>query len=312
MGGYSVWLLSRRAPRTERGLSLMTDLYLVTGGSGQVGGAFTRTATAQGIDLYAPDRRQLDLTNKDSIVSTIASRPWSAVINCAAYTAVDKAEAQFELAQEVNARAPAIMAEETARLNIPLIHVSTDYVFDGTKTSPYTENDVVNPLGVYGRTKEAGEAAIRASGTRYAIIRTAWILSAGGANFLNTMLQLGAERSEMKVVNDQVGCPTNANDVANTLLKVAQKLGDRCGTWHFVNSGEASWYDLADYIYSETRKRGLVTPRLVPISTVDYPTPAKRPANSRLETAALIRDFSIVPRPWQEAVSEILSDRLTQ
>ncbi len=289
----------------------MTNSYLVTGGSGQVGGAIARIAADQGIDICAPNRRQLDLTNKDSIVGAIASNPWSAVINCAAYTAVDKAESQFELAQAVNTRAPAIMAEEAARLNIPLIHVSTDYVFDGTKASPYTENDVTNPLGVYGRTKEAGEAAIRASGCRHAIIRTAWVLSARGTNFLDTMLRLGAERLKIKVVDDQVGCPTSANDIADTLLTVAHKLDDRSGTWHFVNSGEASWYDLADYIFSRTRKLGLITPELAPISTADYPTAAKRPANSRLETTALMQDFQIEPRSWQDAVSEILSDRLT-
>ena len=290
----------------------MKNPILLTGGSGQVGGAIAQIAAIRGIEVCAPDREQLNLTDRESLVSAIAARPWLAVINCAAYTAVDKAESEVELAEALNARAPAIMAEETGRLNIPLIHVSTDYVFDGAKMSPYVENDIVNPLGVYGRTKEAGEAAIRAINSNHAIIRTAWVLSGGGQNFLNTMLRLGAERPEIKVVDDQLGCPSNADDLASTLLTVALELGERSGTWHFVNSGEASWYELARYIFAETSQRGLPTPSLVPISTAEYLTPAKRPANSRLATAALTRDFSVKPRPWQQAVSEILSDRLTQ
>lgn len=290
----------------------MKNPILLTGGSGQVGGAIAQIAAIRGIEVCAPDREQLNLTDRESLVSAIAARPWLAVINCAAYTAVDKAESEVELAEALNARAPAIMAEETGRLNIPLIHVSTDYVFDGAKMSPYVENDIVNPLGVYGRTKEAGEAAIRAINSNHAIIRTAWVLSGGGQNFLNTMLRLGAERPEIKVVDDQLGCPSNADDIASTLLTVALELGERSGTWHFVNSGEASWYELARYIFAETSQRGLPTPSLVPISTAEYLTPAKRPANSRLATAALTRDFSVKPRPWQQAVSEILSDRLTQ
>ncbi len=284
---------------------------LVTGASGQVGGAVARLGQAQGFAVDAPLRASLNLTSEADIIDAVASKPWAAVINCAAYTAVDKAESEPDLAEAINATAPAILARETARLGIPLIHVSTDYVFDGSKPDPYMETDPVNPLGVYGRTKEAGEAAIRAIHPNHAIIRTAWVVSAGGANFINTMLRLGAERPEMRVVDDQWGCPSSADDIAAALIKVAAGLGDRSGTWHFVNSGEATWHGLAAYVFAETARRRLPTPALTPITTADYPTPAKRPANSRLNTDAISRDFDIAPRPWQDAVGAILDERLS-
>ncbi len=283
---------------------------LVTGASGQVGGALARLAAALGIEIWAPDRTQLNLTSQSDIVAAVARTPWAAIINCAAYTAVDRAETEPPLAEAVNTAAPALWARETARAGIPLVHVSTDYVFDGSKATPYLESDAVNPLGVYGRTKEAGEAAIRAVHPNHAIIRTAWVVSAGGANFINTMLRLGAERPEVRVVDDQLGCPSGAADIAEALLQVAANLGDRCGTWHFVNSGEASWHGLAAHIFAETRRRGLPTPALTPITTADYPTPAQRPTNSRLATAAIEQDFELTPRPWQEAIDAILAKRL--
>jgi dTDP-4-dehydrorhamnose reductase len=284
---------------------------LVTGASGQVGGAIERLARARGLTIWAPTRAELDLTQEGDIVAAAGRARWAAVINCAAYTAVDKAESEPELAHAVNAHAPAIWAREAAQAGIPLIHVSTDYVFDGSKSTPYAETDPVNPLGVYGRSKEAGEAAIRAAHPNHAIIRTAWVVSAGGANFINTMLRLGAERPEVRVVDDQLGCPSSADDIAGALLKVAATLGARSGTWHFVNGGEASWHGLAAHVFAETKRRGLPTPMLTPITTADYPTPAQRPANSRLLTAAIERDFDIQPRPWQEAMNAILAERLS-
>lgn len=240
----------------------------------------------------------------------VRASKWSAIVSCAAYTAVDRAESEPELAHAINALAPGILAEEAARANIPIIHVSTDYVFDGSKDAPYVETDAVNPVGVYGRTKEAGEAAVRAACSNHAIIRTAWVVSAGGANFINTMLRLGNERPELGVVNDQVGCPSSADDIALALLRVAERLGDRCGTWHFVNSGEASWYDLAAHIFTAAETKGLPVPKLNRISTAQYPTPAKRPANSRLNTGKFAADFDSVPRPWQAAIDDILAERL--
>jgi len=282
---------------------------LLTGGTGQVGQAVLRQAEKRGLNLVAPDRAQMDLTNAQSIADMIASRPWSAVINCAAYTAVDRAETDAELADQVNAAAPAVFATETAKLDIPIIHVSTDYVFDGTKDLPYVEGDEVNPLGVYGRTKEMGERAVRSLNPRHAIIRTAWVVSAGGENFVNTMIRLASERPEISVVNDQIGCPSNASDIAQALLTVAQQPNAPYGTWHYVNLGEGSWYDLASRIFANMKQRGLTIPNLHAIPTSQYPTPAKRPGNSRLSTLAIERDYGIKPRHWHEAIDEILAER---
>lgn len=240
----------------------------------------------------------------------VRASKWSAIVSCAAYTAVDRAESEPEMAHAVNAAAPGILAEEATRANIPIIHVSTDYVFDGLKHQPYVETDAVNPMGVYGRTKVAGEAAVRTACSNHAIIRTAWVVSAGGANFINTMLRLGSERAELGVVDDQIGCPSSADDIASALLTVVERLGDRSGTWHFVNSGEASWFDLAAHIFVAAGARGLPVPKLDPISTAQYPTPTKRPANSRLNTDKFAADFDFAPRPWQAAINDILAERL--
>ena len=293
--------------RCER---MVTGPLLITGGSGQVGGAVADLLMAQNQSFWAPDRQHLNLGDPQALSEAVRAKPWSAIINCAAYTAVDQAEKEPELAAAINTAAPAALAEAAARASIPFLHVSTDYVFDGTKLTPYTETDRVNPLSVYGRTKEAGEAAIRAANGQHAIIRTAWVVNAGGANFLNTMLRLGAERPELRVVKDQIGCPSSANDIAAALLHVAAHLAGRSGTWHFVNAGETSWHGLAEHIFAETARRGLPTPALTPITTADYPTPARRPANSRLSTAALERDFAIKPRLWQDAIDAILAHRL--
>jgi dTDP-4-dehydrorhamnose reductase len=287
-----------------------TRKILLTGGQGQIGGAVLQLAARHNIEIVAPDRSKLDLCDEQSLVNAVQGRVWDAVINCAAYTAVDKAESVAEQAYFVNAIAPGILARETSRVGIPIIHISTDYVFDGTKKTPYVEEDLVNPLSVYGRTKEAGESAVRAANCNHAIIRTAWVMSAAGANFLNTMLKLGAEHDVVRVVHDQLGCPSNANDIADALLTVSDNLGNASGTWHFVNNGEASWYDLAAYIFAETERRGILTPRLGAISTLDYPTAAKRPANSRLATGAIECDFAIKPRHWRDAIEEVITERL--
>ena len=284
---------------------------LLTGGTGQVGQAVVRHAAERGLEIFAPTRAQMDLTNAHSIANIIAGRPWSAVINCAAYTAVDRAETDAELAEQVNAMAPAIFAAETAKWDIPIIHVSTDYVFDGTKNAPYVEEDPVNPLGVYGRTKEKGESAVRTLNPRHAIIRTAWVVSAGGVNFINTMIRLASERPEINVVNDQIGCPSNASDIADALLAVTENPHAQYGTWHFVNDGEASWYDLAAHIFDHMKRRGLPTPVLNAIPTSQYPTPAARPSNSLLSTAAIQRDFGIQPRQWHGAIDAILAERFS-
>jgi dTDP-4-dehydrorhamnose reductase len=281
----------------------------MSGGTGQVGTGLM-LANRGRFEIVAPTRADFDLLDAASIERNIAARDWAAIINCAAYTAVDKAESEPQAAFAINAEAPGIMARAAAARAIPLLHVSTDYVFDGSKPDAYSEEDPVTPLGVYGASKEAGERAVRDAGGRSIILRTAWVVSPWGHNFVKTMLRLGGERDELGVVADQVGCPTSAIEIAETLLILAERLlGDRrepCGTYHFVNSGQASWYDLASAVFAYAGARSMKIPRVNAIATADYPTPARRPANSRLSTAKLERTFGMKPRPWQEAVEEIL------
>jgi dTDP-4-dehydrorhamnose reductase len=274
---------------------------LITGGSGQVGTALRQLGARFGIEIVAPARAELDLTSSCAIDQALDQRDWAAVINCAAYTTVDRAESEPDLAFAVNAIAPELLGKETAARGIRLLHVSTDYVFDGSKPGFYSEDDAVAPLGVYGQSKEAGEQAIRVSNVDHIILRTAWVVSAWGNNFVKTMLRLGAERTQLRVVDDQRGCPTSAIDIADALLTIATK-GGPAGTYHFVNAGEASWCDLARFVFE---RAGLAV-EVEAITTNQYPTPARRPANSRLSTDKLRETFGIAPRPWQEAVDEVV------
>lgn len=285
------------------------DPVLITGGIGQVGWAMLRRLHEAGVAAYAPGRDELDLRDEAGIRGFFAGTPCRAVVNCAAYTAVDRAEDEKDLADSINARTPGILAEETGLLGIPLIHLSTDYVFDGTKAGAYVEGDATNPLGVYGRTKLAGELAVRAGNPNHAIVRTAWVLSAHGANFLNTMLSLGAERDEVSVVNDQLGCPTSAEDIAQALHAILSGLGERGGTWHFVNAGSASWFDLPGLVFALAKQSGVKIPALRAISTEEYPTMARRPANSPLSTGLIERDFGVKPGPWHEAVQSVMAEK---
>jgi len=262
-----------------------------------------------GIAASAPSRDELNLCDEAGIRSFFERTSCRALINCAAYTAVDRAEDDEGAATAINALAPGILAQESARLGVPILHLSTDYVFDGTKAGPYVESDATNPLGVYGRTKLAGENAVRAGNPNHAIVRTAWVLSANGANFLNTMLRLGGEREEVAVVDDQWGCPTSADDIAQALYVLFSRLGGGGGTWHFVNAGSASWFDLAGLVFSLAKQGGQKTPRLRAIATTDYPTRARRPANSRLSTVLIERDFGVKPRDWRDAVKSIMAEK---
>lgn len=274
---------------------------LVTGGTGQVGTALQQLGPRFGVEIVAPGRDALDLASPQSIETIMGSRDWSTVINCAAYTAVDKAESEPDAAFAVNAVAPELLALATAARGVRLLHVSTDYVFDGTKPSVYTEDDPVAPLGAYGASKEAGERGVRAAKSDHVILRTAWVVSPWGHNFVKTMLRLGAERKQLRVVDDQRGCPTSATDIAEALLTIATE-GGPAGTYHFVNAGEASWCALARFVFD----RAGMDVDVEAIATADYPTPAKRPANSRLSTEKLQRTFGIRPRPWQDAVGEVV------
>lgn len=274
---------------------------LVTGGSGQVGTELKALGPRFGVEIVAPGRADLDLASSCAIDHFLGNRDWSAVINCAAYTAVDKAESEPELAFAVNAVAPELIAKQTAARAIRLLHVSTDYVFDGSKDGSYVEDDPVAPLGVYGASKQAGEQAVLVSHPAHVILRTAWVVSPHGANFVKTMLRVGAERKQLRVVDDQRGCPTSAHDIAEALLTIAT-TGQARGTYHFVNAGEATWWELARFVFD----RAGMEVEVEPITTADYPTPAKRPANSRLSTEKLRQAFGIAPRPWQAAVGEVV------
>jgi dTDP-4-dehydrorhamnose reductase len=282
---------------------------LLTGGSGQVGTEVIALAPA-GMNIVAPGRDRLDMSDADAIVALVASHPWAAVINCAAHTAVDRAESEILAAWKINALGPAALAQATAQAGIPLIQVSTDYVFDGSKAGYYLESDPVAPVSVYGASKEAGEQAVRTANPRHVILRTAWVVSPHGANFIKTMLRLAETRPELRVVDDQHGCPTSATDIARALLTITQRLVSDpqapAGTYHFVNGGEATWCEFARTIFEIAAEHGRPAPSLEGITTADYPTPARRPANSRLDVAKLVKDYAISPRPWREAVDEIV------
>lgn len=287
---------------------------LVTGGSGQVGGALSQLR-APGLQFIAPRRDQLDLASDTSIASYLAQESFDAVINCAAYTAVDKAESERELAFQINATAPKLFAQHCAEAHIPLLHVSTDYVFSGELDRAYKEDDAIGPINVYGASKEAGEAAIRATTDQHIILRTSWVVSATGANFVKTMLRLAADRDELRVVADQQGRPTSAQDLAEALALIASKaLGGeaRFGTFHFANAGDTNWADFARAIFDIAQCRGGPSARVTSITTADYPTPAKRPRNSRLDTSKIEGIYGITPRPWMHAIEDILATLIPQ
>jgi len=282
---------------------------LLTGGGGQVGTELRRLAP-EDFEIVAPGRDELDLADPEAVARQVASRPWAAVINSGAYTAVDKAESDPVTAWQVNAMGPVALARATAEAGIPLLHLSTDYVFDGTKPGAYLEDDPVGPLGVYGASKEAGEQAVRTGNPRHIVLRTAWVVSPHGANFVKTMLRLAETRDELRVVDDQHGCPTSAGDIAAALIVIARRLIEDpaapAGVYHFVNAGEATWCGLAREIFARAEAHGVKAPRVEAIGTVDYPTPARRPANSRLDTGKLTRDFGVSPRPWPTAIGEVV------
>lgn len=285
---------------------------LITGGAGQVGVELVRQAWPDDIELHAPSRSLLDLNDPVSICAAIDSEPWSCVINSAAFTAVDAAEDVAGKAFQANCQGPAWLAEATGKAGIPLIHFSTDYVFSGEKSAPYSEDDRICPIGVYGASKAAGELAVSSANPRSVIVRTAWVLSPHRKNFLRTMLQLAGERPSLRVVADQRGCPTSAGDIARTVKVIAERLivdqDAPVGTYHFVNAGDASWYELACEIFRLSADAGGPSAAVEPISTAEFPTKARRPANSQLATQKIRRDFKIEPRDWRTAVAEIIAE----
>jgi len=289
----------------------MTNI-LVTGGQGQVGIELAALAWPDGVRVHTPTRAELDLTSADSVRAYFAGKSFAAVINPAAYTAVDKAESEIGAAFAANALGPALLAE--AAKGTPIVQISTDYVFDGAKDGAYVESDPVSPLGVYGASKEAGEQAVRSAAPRHVILRTAWVVSPHRGNFVKTMLRLGAERPVLRVVDDQHGCPTAAADIAQAVARIALRLIDDpaapIGTYHFVNAGGTTWCGLARHVFQAAAKVGGPRPMVEAITTAEYPTPARRPGNSRLSTEKLKTDYGIHPRPWAVAMDEVVGKLL--
>jgi dTDP-4-dehydrorhamnose reductase len=294
----------------------MTRPILVTGGDGQLGTSLCGLPATADFELIAPGLEALDFTRPETIDAVLASRSWAAVINCAAYTAVDRAESEPALAWTINAAAPGQIAKFCAVTGIPMVQVSTDYVYPGDRDGVYVESDPVGPLGVYGASKAAGEWAVRAAAVpRYVIARTSWVVSPFGANFIKTMLRLGAERPELRVVDDQWGAPTSAQDLAAALMRITRCLIDDpaapTGVFHIVNRGETTWRRVAEAVFERAARRGVARPVVTPISTAEYPTPARRPLNSRLSTERLKREYGIVLPDWRDGVDRIV-DQLMQ
>ncbi len=286
---------------------------LLIGCLGQLGRELQQTLPSEALVSVARDR--LDLSQPDRIRQLIVEIEPDVIINAAAYTAVDKAESETEFADAINAIAPAVMAETANRIGATLIHISTDYVFDGRKGTFYQEDDQPNPLNVYGASKLAGEERIRQHCDRHLILRTSWVYGAyGKSNFVKTMLRLGADRQEVRVVCDQVGTPTSAGSIATLIAQLIPDLETfEFGTYHFTQSGVASWYDFAVAIFEEARqlKFPLEVERVIPIATSDYPTPAQRPLYSVLSTQKL-STLTATPFPhWRQELRQMLRDLKT-
>ena len=275
---------------------------LVFGATGQVALALRRQAP----DATFLDRAAADLADPAACAAAIHAQCPDAVINAAAYTAVDRAETEEALATQINAHGPAAMARACATLAIPFVHISTDYVFDGTGQSPWQPDDPVSPVNAYGRSKLAGELAIADAGGAFAILRTSWVFSADGNNFVTTMLRLSESRTALNVVADQTGGPTPASGIAAAVLRMAQQMhqGHPGGIYHYAGAPAVSWADFAREIFRQAGREVTVTG----IPATDYPTPAARPANSRMDCTALKTDFGIPPADWRRALGDILKE----
>jgi dTDP-4-dehydrorhamnose reductase len=287
---------------------------LVFGGSGQVGWELRHQLGRLG-QIEGIESPRVDFSHPDAIRKAVREAQPAFILNAAAYTAVDKAESEPELAAAINAIAPGILAEEAKRLGSILIHYSTDYVFDGTKSGPYLETDTPNPLNVYGRTKLAGDEAIQSVGGDYLILRTSWVYGPLGSNFLLTMLRLAAERTELRIVDDQLGAPTSSASIARATAEILSPLlstpqaglSGRSGIYNLTNAGATTWFGFAKAILTaQFAITGSPIPHLVPIKTSEFPRPAKRPANSRLSCQRLEETFGVRMPAWQDALSGVL------
>jgi dTDP-4-dehydrorhamnose reductase len=289
---------------------------LLTGANGQVGWELSKRGRQRGLEVLALDRSDLDITNPVAVRREGNRSGVSLVVNAAGYTAVDQAESEPELAFAANRDGPAYLAIACGKAGIPLVHISTDYVFDGQKQGAYLETDPVSPLGVYGKSKAAGEVAVREHLPEHVIIRTSWVYGIHGHNFVKTMLRLGREREVVQVVADQYGCPTYAADLAETILKISARFLQggqvQWGTYHYCGQGVTSWHGFAEAIFDLARKYGpLKVKQIEAVSTADYPTAAQRPANSVLDCSLFKSHFGFAPKPWYESLARMLDQILT-
>ncbi len=280
---------------------------LLTGSQGQVGQAIIEKARALNINLIACDRKILDITDMANIKDIINTGKPDYIINTAAYTAVDKAESESEKTFAVNSLGPENLAKIATQYHIPLLHLSTDYIFDGEKDLSYLESDKVNPIGVYAKSKWAGEEAIRQFCKNYIILRISWVFGEYGNNFVKTMLRLMKEREELNIVSDQTGCPTYTGDIAEVILTIitTPHLANLYGTYHYSNHPATNWFEFAKAIYTQALKFDILKTKFIrPIKTTDYPTPAKRPKNSVLNTELFQKTFKLSLQPWEKGLEK--------
>jgi len=286
---------------------------LVFGASGQVARALRAARWPDGTVLVSLDRETADFARPSALGAIVREQRPNAIVIAAAYTQVDKAEIEEPLAHTVNSVAPGEIAKAASALAIPVIHLSTDYVFDGEKPGSYVESDPVAPIGAYGRTKLAGEVAVRDANTNHLILRTSWVYDAFGTNFLRTMLRLAESRDEVRVVDDQQGCPTAAEDIAGAIARVLPAFlaePQMAGTYHIPGADPTTWHGFAELIFQELARRGLRRPRNIPISSSEYPTPARRPKNSRLSGDAFAERFGFRLRGYRTALPRVMDQAL--
>lgn len=284
--------------------------FLIIGKNGQVGRSLTQKLTRSSHQVLATGSTELDITDKEAVFQTASTFRPDIIINAAAYTAVDKAESEPQQAYAVNRDSAGYVAETAQTVGASLIHLSTDYVFDGLKKQPYTESDAVNPQSVYGASKLAGEQAVLAACSRAVIVRTSWVFGTHGHNFVKTMLKLGSERDRLSIVGDQYGAPTCADDIADALIRIGLHVSaqsEEYGLYHYSGAPYVSWFEFAQAIFDAAAKQKILIrmPVLAQISTSDYPTPAKRPADSRLNTDKIQKAFGIPPSNWQAALNNL-------
>lgn len=284
--------------------------FIVTGCYGQVGHCLVKQLEGKH-EVLGMDRDNLDITDQAAVLKAVEAFQPDAIINAAAHTAVDRAEEEVELSEAINVNGPRYLAQAAKKVGAVMLHISTDYVFEGTGEGAYKENDPTGPQGVYGRTKLAGELAVAEENEKFFVLRTAWVFGEHGNNFIKTMLRLGKDRDALSIVGDQFGGPTYAGDIASSLIKMAETAisgnDSAYGVYHFTGFPYVSWFEFAQAIFDEAVKQGVLpkAPALTSVTTDQYPTPAKRPANSRLDLSKIKQTFDIDPSDWKKALENI-------